>query len=284
MRVDRDVRPFRLRSCREARSVIEVAAGRGDAFAAALLRPRRPARLVGPDEPRPLGGGPDRRRPLRARASGANVRRARRWSTRSLPGRVGAAPAPARRLGSSSGGCPSRPSSAESRPNSRPTVQSVTSRARRPAPASARGGRCGRGTTPGSRASGCRPCSPRPDGAPCPRTRRASGSGTGAGAAAPPPARAPHCPPRPSPAGARAGRSAGTACPCSPDPAPRRRRRSPTRRGVPRRRRTGPPRCGRPPSSGSPSSAITGCGLTPAVQTTVRAGTTSPVESRPCGP
>ena len=39
VRVDRDVRPFRLRSCREARSVIEVAAGRGDAFAAALLHP-----------------------------------------------------------------------------------------------------------------------------------------------------------------------------------------------------------------------------------------------------
>jgi uncharacterized membrane protein (UPF0127 family) len=39
VRIDRDVRPFRLRSCREARSVIEVAAGRGDAFAAALLHP-----------------------------------------------------------------------------------------------------------------------------------------------------------------------------------------------------------------------------------------------------
>jgi uncharacterized membrane protein (UPF0127 family) len=39
VRVDRDVRPLRLRSCREARSVIEVAAGRGDAFAAALLHP-----------------------------------------------------------------------------------------------------------------------------------------------------------------------------------------------------------------------------------------------------
>ena len=39
VRVDRDVRPFRLRSCRAARSVIEVAAGRGDAFAAALLQP-----------------------------------------------------------------------------------------------------------------------------------------------------------------------------------------------------------------------------------------------------
>ena len=49
VRVDRDVRPFRLRSCREARSVIEVAAGRGDAFAAALLHPASvaPARLVG---------------------------------------------------------------------------------------------------------------------------------------------------------------------------------------------------------------------------------------------
>ena len=34
-----------------------------------------------------------------------------------------------------------------------------------------------------------------------------------------------------------------------------------------------------PPSSGSPSFATTGCGLTPAVQTTVRVGTTSPVES-----
>jgi hypothetical protein len=36
----------------------------------------------------------------------------------------------------------------------------------------------------------------------------------------------------------------------------------------------------RPPgSSGRPSRATTGCGLTPAVQTTVRVGTTSPVES-----
>jgi uncharacterized membrane protein (UPF0127 family) len=39
VRVDRGVRPFRLRSCRGARSVIEVAAGRGDAFAAALPAP-----------------------------------------------------------------------------------------------------------------------------------------------------------------------------------------------------------------------------------------------------
>ena len=37
VRVDRGVRPFRMRSCRGARSVVEVAAGRGDAFAEALL-------------------------------------------------------------------------------------------------------------------------------------------------------------------------------------------------------------------------------------------------------
>ena len=36
VRVDRGVRPFRMRSCRAARSVVEAAAGRGDAFAAAL--------------------------------------------------------------------------------------------------------------------------------------------------------------------------------------------------------------------------------------------------------
>jgi len=36
VRVDPDVAPLRLRSCRRARSVVEVAAGRGDAFAAAL--------------------------------------------------------------------------------------------------------------------------------------------------------------------------------------------------------------------------------------------------------
>jgi uncharacterized protein len=36
VRVDRGVAPLRLRSCRRARSVVEVAAGRGDAFAAAL--------------------------------------------------------------------------------------------------------------------------------------------------------------------------------------------------------------------------------------------------------
>ena len=36
VRVDRDVAPLRLRSCRGARAVVEVAAGRGDAFAAAI--------------------------------------------------------------------------------------------------------------------------------------------------------------------------------------------------------------------------------------------------------
>ena len=51
------------------------------------------------------------------------------------------------------GGCPSWPSSAESRPNSRPTVQSDQPRARGRCRASAPGGRCGRGTRPGSRAS-----------------------------------------------------------------------------------------------------------------------------------
>ena len=39
VRVDRGVQPFRMRSCREARSVVEVAAGRGDAFAEALAKP-----------------------------------------------------------------------------------------------------------------------------------------------------------------------------------------------------------------------------------------------------
>ena len=38
VRVDRGVEPLRLRTCRGARSVVEVAAGRGDAFAAALGR------------------------------------------------------------------------------------------------------------------------------------------------------------------------------------------------------------------------------------------------------
>ena len=36
VRVDRGVAPWRVRSCRAASSVVEVAAGRGDAFAAAL--------------------------------------------------------------------------------------------------------------------------------------------------------------------------------------------------------------------------------------------------------
>ncbi len=46
VRVDRGVAPLRLRSCRGARSVVEVAAGRGDAFAAALAShgPEAPAR------------------------------------------------------------------------------------------------------------------------------------------------------------------------------------------------------------------------------------------------
>jgi len=39
VRVDRGVQPFRMRSCREARSVVEVAAGRGDVFAEALAKP-----------------------------------------------------------------------------------------------------------------------------------------------------------------------------------------------------------------------------------------------------
>jgi uncharacterized membrane protein (UPF0127 family) len=36
VRVDRGVAPLRLRSCGRARSVVEVVAGQGDAFAAAL--------------------------------------------------------------------------------------------------------------------------------------------------------------------------------------------------------------------------------------------------------
>src|SRR3982751_3197618 len=38
VRVDRAVRPRRLRSCRGARAVVEVAAGEGDALALALAR------------------------------------------------------------------------------------------------------------------------------------------------------------------------------------------------------------------------------------------------------
>ena len=38
IQVDREVRPRRLRNCRRARSVIEAAAGRGDAFVAAAPR------------------------------------------------------------------------------------------------------------------------------------------------------------------------------------------------------------------------------------------------------
>ena len=38
VRVDRGVAPLRMRSCRAASSVVEVAAGRGHAFAAALGR------------------------------------------------------------------------------------------------------------------------------------------------------------------------------------------------------------------------------------------------------
>ena len=37
VRVDRDVPPRRLRACRAARSVVEVAAGRADAFLAGGL-------------------------------------------------------------------------------------------------------------------------------------------------------------------------------------------------------------------------------------------------------
>ena len=39
VRVDRGVQPLRMRSCRAARSVVEVAAGRGDVFSAALAKP-----------------------------------------------------------------------------------------------------------------------------------------------------------------------------------------------------------------------------------------------------
>ena len=35
-RIDRDVPPRRMKACLRARSVVECAAGRGDAFAAAL--------------------------------------------------------------------------------------------------------------------------------------------------------------------------------------------------------------------------------------------------------
>ena len=48
--------------------------------------------------------------------------------------------------------------------------------------ASARGGTCARGTTPASRASGCRACWPPPGCGPCRRTRRASCSVNGAAA------------------------------------------------------------------------------------------------------
>jgi uncharacterized membrane protein (UPF0127 family) len=91
VRVDRDVPPLRVRSCRRARSVIEVPAGGADAVLAALQP------VFGPP---PCGAVP--------------------------PALCSCSPS-----SSSAGGCPSCPSSDASRPNSRPTVQSVTSRRRR---------------------------------------------------------------------------------------------------------------------------------------------------------
>ncbi len=41
LRVDRDVAPRRLRTCRRARSVLEARAGEGERFAAALARRQR---------------------------------------------------------------------------------------------------------------------------------------------------------------------------------------------------------------------------------------------------
>jgi hypothetical protein len=55
VRVDRGVRPFRLRSCGAARSVVEVAAGRGDAFAEALARP---GSVAPPGQPPPGATAP----------------------------------------------------------------------------------------------------------------------------------------------------------------------------------------------------------------------------------
>ncbi len=126
------------------------------------------------------------------------------------------------------------------------------------APASARGGRCGRGTTPGSRASGCRACSPPPGGGPCRRTRRASGSGTGGRGRACPAARGRRCPPRPWPGAATCWAVGGEGLPLPPDPGSRRRRRSPTRRGGPRPRSTGPPRSGRRRRAGARASRSPG--------------------------
>ena len=54
---------------------------------------------------------------------------------------------------SSTGGWPSWPSSDASRPNRRSTVQSTISRSLRSCPASSRGGTCGPGTRPGTRAT-----------------------------------------------------------------------------------------------------------------------------------
>jgi uncharacterized protein len=84
VRVDAAVPPWRVRGCRAAHAVVELAAGGAAAYVAASA------------------GVP--------------------------PALCSSSPV------ASSGGCPSWPSSEASRPNSSPTVQSVTSRARRPAP------------------------------------------------------------------------------------------------------------------------------------------------------
>ena len=304
MRVDRGVAPLRLRSCRGARSVVEVAAGRGDAFAAALGRrrtvdgdgQRRGGGALGARRRRGLPGRADAARPTLRRPGEVNVRTqsavAASATRRPLPDvplpypagvdvRAGAdstdstdrrrrprPPPPAAQAPAGGRAGPAPPSRARTaaRPSS-PSPAAPAARSR----ASARGGRSGRGTTPGSRASGCRACSPPPGGGPCRRTRRASGSGTGA--ARPRLARSAWTTLSRRdlrPGAARAGRSAATGLPFAAGSGTA--AASPIAH-TPARPATAQYRSAAmrpPPSSGSPSLATTGCGLTPAVQTTVR--------------
>ena len=92
-------------------------------------------------------------------------------------------------------------------------------------------------------------------------------------------ARPRRCRPRSGPGAARAGRSAASAGRVARGRARRRSRRSPRRCRAPRRGSSGRPRSGRPDRAAGPSRATTGAGRTPAVQATVRHGTTSPSDS-----
>ena len=115
------------------RNVLDVNAGRCRRRRSTARRAPVHGRRCGRrDESRGTTSSRRRGRDRRRTSGPTSERRLRPAPHRAIAAALGLRLAPPRLL--DPGGCPSRPSSAESRPKSSPTVQSVTSRTRRPSP------------------------------------------------------------------------------------------------------------------------------------------------------